>query len=58
MKVIIRILLSTFGLLLTMAIVDYFSDGLMKYILFGLAVNVFLLYNEKKNKQLKKQKFN
>ena len=55
-KIFFRILLSIIGLILAAALIDYYSDGLFKNILWGISVAVFLLYNEKKNLEYKKSK--
>ena len=55
-KIFFRILLSIIGLILAAALIDYYSDGLFKNILWGISVAVFLLYNEKKNLKYKKSK--
>ena len=56
MKNLLRVLLSVFGLVFVYAMVDYFYDGAFKYILWGITSAVFLLCNDKKNREHKKIK--
>ncbi|WP_318617213.1 hypothetical protein [Sporosarcina sp. YIM B06819] len=58
MKILLRVLLSVMGNILAYAIIDYYFDGVVKYILWGLSTAVFLQYNDKKNREYKKTKEN
>ncbi|WP_427138854.1 hypothetical protein [Psychrobacillus psychrodurans] len=54
MKVYMRILFSVITMLVGIGIVDYFIEGgFFKYLLSGIIVASILLYNDKKNKELK-----
>lgn len=55
-KIFFRILLSLIVLILTVIFIDNYSDGLIKNILWGVAM--VLLYNEKKNREYMKSKAN
>lgn len=54
MKVILRVLLSVIGLILFFTLIDYYFNGVSKYLLWGITSAVVLLYNEKKNCEHKK----
>jgi hypothetical protein len=56
MKILIRVLLSAIGLVLAFALIDYYFNEVAKYILWGITTAVVLLYNEKKNREHKKNK--
>lgn len=58
MKILLRVLLSVMGIILGYAIIDYYFDGVFKYILWGITGTVFYLYNDKKNREYKKTKEN
>ena len=56
MKVLLRAILSTTGIMLIIFLTDYYLDGVLKYLLTGIGGAVILLYNEKKNRELKATK--
>ena len=56
MKILLRAILSTIGIMLIIFLTDYYLDGVFKYLLTGIGGAVILLYNEKKNRELKETK--
>ncbi|WP_099363686.1 hypothetical protein [Fredinandcohnia onubensis] len=56
MNILLRVLLSVMALVLVFAIIDYYIDGALKYILWGITAAVVSLYNEKKNREHRKAK--
>lgn len=54
MKVFMRVILSVVTIMVGIGIVDHFIEGgFLKYFLNGIIVASFLLFNDKKNKELK-----
>ena len=58
MKILLRTILSVIGIMLIIFLTDYYLDGVFKYLLTGIGGAVILLYNEKKNRELKETKDN
>lgn len=57
MKVFMRVIFSVITVLVGIGIVNCFIEGgFLKYLLNGIIVTSFLLYNDKKNKELKNVK--
>ncbi|WP_339176266.1 hypothetical protein MKY51_07515 [Solibacillus sp. FSL R5-0691] len=57
-KIFLRIILSLIVLILAVILIDNYSNGLIKNVLWGISVALVLLYNEKKNREYKKSKAN
>ena len=55
-KIFIRILLSGLVLILAAILIEHYSDGSFKNILWGLSIAIVLLYNRKKNIEYKESK--
>lgn len=54
MKVYLRVIFSVITMMVGIAIVSYFFEGgFFKYLLIGIITTPILLYNDKKNKELK-----
>lgn len=56
MKTLLRVLLSAIGIILVFSIIDYYFNGVARYILWGITLAVVLLYNEKRNREQKETK--
>lgn len=57
-KIFLRIILSLIVLILAVILIDNYSNGLIKNVLWEISVALVLLYNEKKNREYKKSKAN
>ncbi|RFB14784.1 hypothetical protein DZB84_15190 [Bacillus sp. HNG] len=56
MKVILRITLSVISMMLILAITDYYFQGLIKTIVWGLTMGLFFIYNQKNRHKQGKEK--
>ncbi|WP_168413190.1 hypothetical protein [Bacillus salacetis] len=54
MKVVFRVSASVLALIICLAAIDFFVDGLVKYILWSVVSAFILAFNRAKNRELKK----